>query len=425
MTIYESSAAHRALFKDLTHPRKWTQAEWLRRGSPWQVGSKDLTLFAAGTGGGIVSKRFSLLLMDDILDRENTATLDQLDKVRDWYDQTVDPCVIPEGVRIAIGTRWAVEDTYKLLGEPIADDGYGYRVVTQKALIEDPGDDIWDPDQKSILRAGEMGRFIRKDGWRSYWESYWPLEELLKRRARRPDIFDLIMQGDVEGIMQGEFFVKRWFEWYGTKGGNPYEELPAGARTIKMGVDFASSVKQRADWTARVTTATYHDTGNYYVMRAHREKIPVGHPEFIATGYREFPHIALVIAEKNQHQSVTVQEVMRDYPGIPIEGRTTDTDKRVRARAVSEKVKAGKVYLHRSLEQSDFLREHTGFDGLKGHDDFVDAGGLAMDMGGDEFFFGLVDPRVSARKVLKDQYGISNLYDAREALRQNAALPVN
>jgi predicted phage terminase large subunit-like protein len=416
MSLVEANEIYRELYGDLVYGRKWTQTEWIRRGSPWTQGSKDLTLFASGTGGGIVSKRFSLLLMDDILDKENTSTIDQLDKVRDWYDQTLDPCVLPDGVRICIGTRWAIEDTYKLLGTPASEGGYGYKVVTQKALIDDPGDDIYDETLPSILNKGEMGRFLRKDGYRSYWEEFWPLEELLRRRARRPDIFDLVMQGDVEGIMQGEFFLKRDYQWYGTRTGDPFEELPEGSRSIKMGVDFASSLKQRADFTARVTTATYHDTGDFYVMRAHRAKIAVGHDLFIVDGYREFPQISLVICEKNQHQSTTVQEVMRDYPRIPIEGRHTDTDKRVRARAVSEKVKSHKVYLHRSLEDSDYLREHTGFDGLKGHDDFVDAGGLSMDMGGEEFFYGSLGPKEARRQILK-QLQANSLKDVREQLR--------
>jgi len=426
-SIFESSEPFRNLHGDLVNQRKWTQAEWLVRGAPWSVGSKDLTMFAAGMGSGIVSKRFSLLLMDDILDKENTSTIDQLDKVRDWYDQTVDPCVLPypEGVRIGIGTRWAPEDTYSLFGASIDDGGYGFRVVTQKALITTEGDDVFDPDLPSILKPGEMGRFTQKDGWASYWEKFWPLEELLKRRARRPDIFDLVMQGDVEGIMAGEYFIKNDFQWYGTHSGDPFLEIPEGARTIKMGVDFASSVKQRADFTARVTTATYHEDGTYFVMSAHREKIAVGHDLFIVRGYAEFPQIALVIAEKNQHQSTSIQEVMRDHPGIPIDGRQTDTDKRTRASASSAKVKAHKVYLHRSLEGSDLLRELVNFDGLKGHDDLVDAFGFSMDMGGSDFFYGSVNP-MEAKRILKDQMRISSIKDAREALialRENELIP--
>ena len=48
-----------------------------------------------------------------------------------------------------------------------------------------------------------------------------------------------------------------------------------------MGVDLASSEKERADYTARVTTAE-DDDGNFYVLSVVRDKRETHHAEFIA-----------------------------------------------------------------------------------------------------------------------------------------------
>ena len=50
--------------------------------------------------------------------------------------------------------------------------------------------------------------------------------------------------------------------------------------------------------------------------------------------------MSLVICESQQFQSTLIQEVMRDYPRIPIEGKQSDVDKITRARAVAAKYEA-------------------------------------------------------------------------------------
>ena len=140
----------------------------------------------------------------------------------------------------------------------------------------------------------------------------------------------------------------------------------------------------RADYTARVTTSR-DQQGNYYVRAFYQDRRETGHAKFISDGYNAF-NPGLVVVESQQFQSTLVQEVMRDYPHIPIEGKASDTDKTTRARAVAAKYEAHKVFHHRSLEKSDFETQLKTFP--KGHDDLVDALGFSMDFGGGGFVFG-------------------------------------
>jgi phage terminase large subunit-like protein len=373
MNTVESNEEYQEVFGHIANGGKWTQKAWLRKGSRWAQ-SKDLTVFAGGTGGQVASKRFDVLLCDDILGRENTETVDQREKAEIWFNQTLYPRLVASGVCIVLGTRWAEGDLYEKLMTPVEEGGYGFRTVVKKALLGD----LDGP----------------KENLTSYWPDVWPVEKLLERRARNPAMFDCTYQNDIFGLVSGDTFQKRWIQFYGTHDGDPDLELPPGRQwTKRMGVDLASSTRERADWTARVTTAESWGDGEFYIMQVHRDKIPDGHAAFIDQGYRDILGIALVVCENNQFQSTVIQEVASTYPQIPIVGRRADVDKRTRAQAVAEKFRLGKVWVHKSLEGSAFIREMLAFDGVRGHDDMIDAMGYSMELGGGTFFFGAVRSR--------------------------------
>lgn len=351
----ESNAEFREIYGDLVSSTKWTDMEWLRKGSKWH-GSKDVTLYSAGAGGAIISKRFDLILCDDILDEENTATPEAREKVKTWFLKTLLPCLTPKGVVIMLGTRWAEDDLYEELMRPVEEGGMGWRSRVRGAISED------------------------EDGSRhSYWEEHWPLWALdAKRIELGSALFACAYQNDISGLMSGNVFQKQWFQYF--------TELPPGC-TIKMGVDLASSERERADYTARAIVAE-DQQGNFYVLSVYRDKRETGHASFINDGFMAYPNVGLVICESQQFQSTLIQEVMRDYSRIPIEGKQQDVDKVTRARGVAAKYEAHRVFHHESLRDSEFERELLSFP--KGHDDMIDAEGLAMDLGGEGFFFGSV-----------------------------------
>ena len=96
----------------------------------------------------------------------------------------------------------------------------------------------------------------------------------------------------------------------------------------------------------------------------------------------------LVIVETVQFQSTLVQELMREYPRIPVEGKKTDTDKTARARAVAAKFEAHRIKLHSSLRGSWFETELLSFP--KGHDDGIDCLGFSLDMGSGGLIFAIL-----------------------------------
>jgi predicted phage terminase large subunit-like protein len=354
---FENSTRHIEIFGNNVSSTKWTDKEWYHRDSPWQ-GSKDMTLFAAGAGSAIVSKRFDIILADDILDAENTKTPEQRAAVDEWWKKTVRPCLTPNGIVIMLGTRWAVEDLYETLTTP--DEGEteaAHRLVLRRALIEDPE---------------------APDGVRALWPEVWPLARLAKElKHLGAAFFSVAYNNDVTGLAKGNVFQKDNFQYY--------DKLdPAKTYTVRMGIDLASSEKQSADYTARGITAE-DEEGNFYIMSVYRDRRAAEHEEFIYDGWLSAQNMDLVLCENNQFQSTLIQRVMTEYPRIPIEGRRSDVDKVTRARAVAARYEAHKVFHHKSLKGSEFELELVTFP--KGHDDMVDAVGLSFDLVGDDFSF--------------------------------------
>lgn len=350
---FQANEMFKEIFGNLVGESKWTDVEWIQRGSALH-GTKDVTLYSTGTGGPIISKRFDLILCDDILDEENTANPEQQEKVNNWFWKTLKPCLAPGGSIIVVGTRWAEGDLYQQLIE----DKKWPSMVRGAIWYED--------DDKDHLYP------------KALWPELWPLDKLeQERRDMGSAMFACSYLNDISGLMAGNIFRRDWFQYF--------TQLPPGrSYTYRMGVDLATSEKQEADFTARAIVAE-DDQYNTYILSVYRDKRETGHRQFVIDGYNAFPEISRIVVESNQFQSALVKEIVNTTP-LPVVGKKSDVDKVTRARAVAARYESGKVFHHRSLEGSDFEVEMLSFP--KGHDDQIDALGFAMETGSSGFFWG-------------------------------------
>jgi predicted phage terminase large subunit-like protein len=358
------------VFGHIVGEGKWTDKQWIRAGSRW-IGSNYATVFTGGPGGQTASKRFDVILCDDIIDDENVQTVDQMEAIERWFWKTLYPCLAKDGVIIVVGTRWGEGDLYEQL---FADKpkGKGWKSLIRSALFEQDG------------------------ALHSLWPSEFPVERLLAMRDDMGSaVFSCSMLNDISGLMSGFIFKQEWFQYF--------DVLPEGEYTYRMGVDLASSTRERADYTARVVIAENRQ-GDFYVMNAYREKMESGHAQFVNNGFAAFPQISSILVETVQFQSTLVAELMRDYPRLPVRGKKTDTDKTTRGRAVAARYEGHKVFHHYSLRDTDFERELLSFP--KGHDDWVDSLGFAMDLGGGDFSFSVVrnkDLKIAGKQPIDQQ----------------------
>ena len=128
--------------------------------------TREPTIQARGVGSkNILGSRLDLIILDDILNLENTSSQTQRDKYEEWFDTTcftrvqddydADGNVVHAGKVYAIGTPWHREDLlHRLKRRP------GWAVKEYSAVLNRD-----DPPHK----------------WRPLWNRVWPSQRLLDR----------------------------------------------------------------------------------------------------------------------------------------------------------------------------------------------------------------------------------------------------
>jgi predicted phage terminase large subunit-like protein len=370
----QSNERFHDIFGDLTGA-KWTDVEWIQKDSEL-YGTKDVTMYSAGAGGAIISKRFDLIICDDILDEENTSNPEQQEKIETWFWKTLKPALVPGGSLIVIGTRWAEGDMYQKLIE-----NNKWPLLHKGAIFfpcEICGKEFFDEeklrDHYKTVACAEGVKVERQ----ALWPEIWPLDKLeQERRDMGSAMFACSYLNDISGLMEGNVFKREWFQYFNT--------LPQGhTYRYKMGVDLASSERETADYTARAVIAEDEEM-NVYILSVYRDRRETGHRAFVLDGYNAYPLIERILVENNQFQSTLVKDLL-NTTRLPIVGKRADVDKVTRARSVAARYEAHKVFHHVSLKGSDFEIEELQFP--KGHDDMIDALGHAMETGGGAFWYG-------------------------------------
>ena len=98
-----------------------------REGDPWHsgaltvvresYGAKDPSVQAVGVQGKVLGSRLDLIIVDDVLDFENTRSPEMIKKVIDWFDSTILSRLTDGGRVWCIGTPWHPADL--LHGRPL------------------------------------------------------------------------------------------------------------------------------------------------------------------------------------------------------------------------------------------------------------------------------------------------------------------
>lgn len=165
------------------------------KGMPWRDSmfflerdtfAKDPSVQACGAYGAINGSRVDLLMVDDLLDYENTRNPDQLKKMIEWFDAVCQRRVTKKGRIWVIGTPWTRDDLLAVLS---ARSGFA---LLQIGAVENPDDSPKD--------------------WIPVWPEEWTLERILD--AKENTLADQFAQTILCKIStdQNSRFQKAWFE---------------------------------------------------------------------------------------------------------------------------------------------------------------------------------------------------------------------
>ncbi len=216
--------------------KKWDEKEI--RVLPRKGLAKEGSITVIGVGGQVVGKHYDILLGDDVVDEENSATKLQRQKIVIWYYKSLDPTLEPpdekvefRGIHHMFGTRYHFDDLY---GHLIKHELKNYHQII-KALNEK-----------------------NQSPWP---EKYPPKFFLEKRKNQGLIIFNSQYQNDTEA-MKGEIFS------YDDCIRLEPDEFPGSTDGLRvfMGVDLAISEKESADKFAIVVLGFTPDRSHCYML---------------------------------------------------------------------------------------------------------------------------------------------------------------
>ena len=214
-----------------------------KEASRWTIDSVKIGRTSIEVGsveGNLVSKHYSILINDDLVNKENSSTLDQINKVIDWW-KLARSLLEANGLEILIGTRW------------YADDLYGFVL---KEFFNISEQELMNHRRLPVLeRHKDDYHYLRFLCWQdpenekgSTFPTLFPEEKLKKIKKEQKEFFDGQYLNDpfsTEGNFLKSTWITRWI-----KGSLPEVHLnyllldPAGKETLHS--DFSGMVVVKA-----------------------------------------------------------------------------------------------------------------------------------------------------------------------------------
>jgi predicted phage terminase large subunit-like protein len=349
---------------------KWTEREIIINRTNLDL--KDATVSTVGMGGSILTRRADVIICDDILGPDNTRTVEQRKKVRDWFYEVLLPVLEPNGRLIVMGTIWHPDD---LLSHLLEDPSYDFRTRYKAIINESNNPKLWE-EWSELLKQNkriEAKEFIEKnmvamyDGTKVLWETRFPYDKLYSLRKENKIAFEKSYQNNVISYEEQEI-KNEWIQYYSYV----EEEKVIVSGT---GVDLAISKKETADYTAMVSgkLADIGEKPKIYVMPnpvnsklSQKETVEMAKSVSIALGVGNMTPLWV---EDVAYQKSAIER-MQDM-GLPAEGIRVSTDKRARLKTISIYIENGTV-LFPKTGCEDLVYQLIGF-GQEAHDDLVDA----------------------------------------------------
>lgn len=199
--------------------------------------TKDPTLRPFGIHANILGGRIDLLIIDDVLDHENTRTHAQREDLRQWILSTIEGRLTKEARVWWIGNAWHRDDAMHTFAKHVSWNGFKYPVVDK------------------------MGKTV--------WADKWPQDRVDQKRVDLGPLEFMRQMGCQARSDEDARFKEAWIEGCKKRGNmvdmvHALHDVPPGHR-IFTGVDLgvreksAARKRKRPDYTCLFTIAVLPD----------------------------------------------------------------------------------------------------------------------------------------------------------------------
>lgn len=318
--------------------------------------SRDPTIKAAGIDNNLVGGHYDIIIMDDVVNRDNIGTMDQINKVIKRYKDSLD-LLEPRGQLIVIGTRWHDADLYGWILDPNNKVIDSYEVLKQQAFTGNitTGDGfaaLW--PEKFTLH--DFQKLLREEGWSHFSAQYMnepiPEEDALFKRSW----FGYYESPDLKGRLLNKFIL----------------------------VDPALSLDKTADYTAIVVVGIDPE-GYIFIIDIVRERMEPSRIIDTIIGLVSTYNVIDVGIEMIAFQKSLAYSLRQDprfirRPFHISELKPQERSKTERIKGLQPLYEQGKIWHNPRLANNIYLEDElVRFPGGT-HDDIIDALSYSLDL---------------------------------------------
>jgi predicted phage terminase large subunit-like protein len=301
--------------------------------------------FAIGVGGALAGRGADLFIIDDPHSEQEAKTgrPDVFLPAWEWFQSGPLQRLMPGGAIIVVMTRWSKLDLTGM-------------IINQ--MEREEGVDPW-----------EVVEFPAILNEKPLWGEFWPLEELLAKKAGMDIRYweAQYMQNPVSE--EGALIKREWWKIWD-------KESPPMCEFIIMSLDAAQEANNRSDFNALTVWGVFlnEETGVYNIILLNAIKKRMEFPELkklVLEEYKEWEPDAFVV-EKKSNGAALYQELRR--MGVPVGEFTPGKgqDKISRVNAVSDMFSSGIVWAPDRRWAKEVIEECNDFPSGT-NDDLVDS----------------------------------------------------
>ena len=306
---------------------------------------KDPTIHALGVFGSILSKRADIIICDDVVNQENSATEEQRRKVIDWIYTTIMPVLVPGGQFLYLGNTWHQDD---LVAHLLKDPLFDYRDRMPSIIHESNNLELWnvwtelildetycvEDRKKNAEEYYQQNKEAMDEGTEVLWPSRFTYKDLYLLRLSNSYAFARMYQCDPSNRPDQKFNDK-WLERAVEKGKllklQDEKRTEFDSELTTEGVDLAISLEETADDTCKLTLdrvrhgTELYNKGDYVIRQIKRGKMTPNETRMMIK-----TDDAFIQPDGIRVESVAYQEAMvRDLEdmGIPVHGYHTGGEK--------------------------------------------------------------------------------------------------
>ena len=339
---------YRELYGDLsTGAPQWSNSFITIAGIEKSFERKEATVTAYGIGGQLVSQHYDIVILDDIVNRDNVNTKDLIDNTLLSYKDILS-LLEPGGTLLILGTRWHYADLY------------GYILDKDNGLLQ---------DFQILMGKAYYGEWGKGE---LLWPKKFTWDKLAElKRQLGPYEFSSQYLNEVVDAVNADF-KREFFHYY-----NP-DNLRGRIMNRFTIIDPAISGERTADYSVILTVGVDYQN-LWYIIDIDRGKYTP--PQLIEHIFSadEKHHPKKMGIETFAFQKVLQyslnDEMRKRNRFIPIEELPTDTTKTKedRIRALIPRYYQGTILHLKNLPNNDWLEDELLRFPKGSHDDIIDA----------------------------------------------------